>query len=58
VGDNTGKHETRPCIARTVPRATPTSIFSSLGEIGDRMKQIRDEEDAARAGDTGPFAIG
>lgn len=42
--ENTGEHAARSCVARELPRATPSSIFSSLGDIGEEMRRIRREE--------------
>jgi hypothetical protein len=46
--DNKGEHAERLCVSRETPRSIPVSIFANLGEIGNRLKEIRAEEAAIR----------
>jgi hypothetical protein len=44
------------CVPRWVerrPRSMPTSVFTDLASIGDRMREIRAEEQPSPRGDEG-----
>ena len=47
--DNVGERAGRACVSRETPRSIPVSVFHSLSEIGERLKEIRAEEEAARS---------
>ena len=40
-----------PSWIEAPPRSTPASIFSDLGSIGERMREIRGEEGVPGTGD-------
>lgn len=42
--DNIGEQAERPCIPREIPRAVPESVFAKLGDIGERLQEIKREE--------------
>lgn len=42
--DNTEEQAERACVSREVPRAVPESVFAKLGDIGERLQEIKREE--------------
>jgi len=47
---NVGEHAERSCVAREVPRATPSSMFGgTMDDIRARYLELKAEQDALRA---------